>query len=107
MNGFQLVFYTEENRKQGGKPLGQWILEKAKSLGAPGGSLSTCAEGFGHDGKMHSAGFVELADRPVLVSVIASDETCEALMKALDEDSVEVFYTRFATTFGRTRADPA
>lgn len=107
MNGFELVFYTEENRKHEGKPLGQWILEKARSLGAPGGSLSTCAEGFGHHGKMHSASFVELADRPVLVSVVATDEICDALLKALDEDSVEVFYTRIATTFGRTGADPA
>ncbi len=107
MNGFELVFYTEENKKHGGKLLGEWILEKAKSLGAPGGSLSTCAEGFGHKGKMHSAGFIELADRPVLVSVIATNETCEALMKALDDASVDVFYTRFPTNFGRTGNDKA
>jgi len=107
MNGFELAFYTEENRKHDGTPLGQWILKKARSLGAPGGSLSTCAEGFGHDGKMHSAGFVDLADRPILVSVIASNDTCEALLKALDEASVEVFYTRSATIFcriGRNRS---
>ncbi len=74
MTGYQITFFTQQDRMHEGKPLAQWLLTQAQSLKLRGGTVLAAAQGFGHGGKMHSAGFIELADQPQLVLVAASEE---------------------------------
>ncbi|MGF6495650.1 PII-like signaling protein [Luteibacter sp. 621] len=101
MKGYRILFFTQENRKVHGHPVGQWILDTARKLGAPGGTLTVDAAGFGHSGKMHSAGFFEMADRPITVSVTTDEAICEALMAAIAAEHVDLFYCRSEVEFGR------
>lgn len=55
MQGYQLTFFTQQDRHHGGLPLGEWLLQEARRLGLSRATLITAAQGFGHDGKMHSA----------------------------------------------------
>ena len=53
--GYQISFFTEQSRRKDGRPMGNWILETAKSLGIPGATLFPAAEGYGRDGWLKSA----------------------------------------------------
>ena len=101
MKGYRILFFTQEGRKVGHHPVGQWIIEKAKDLGASGATMTVDAAGFGHSGKMHSEGFFEMADRPITVSVTTDKATCEALMAAMTEASIDIFYCRYEVEYGR------
>ena len=35
--GYQISFFTEQSRRKDGRPMGNWILETAKSLGKTDG----------------------------------------------------------------------
>ena len=39
MNGFQLTFFTRQDRRHGGQPLAHWLLAFAQAQGALGGTL--------------------------------------------------------------------
>jgi PII-like signaling protein len=101
MKGYRILFFTQEDRKIHGSTVGSWILQTARKLGAQGGTMAADAEGFGHAGKMHSAGFFEMADRPVTVSLVTDEATCEALMAAIAAEHVDVFYCRSPVEYGR------
>ena len=50
MVGYQLTFFTQQDRMHQGKPLAKWLLEETKSMGIGGATLIAGAEGFGRDG---------------------------------------------------------
>lgn len=102
MNGYQLTFFTEQNRKHAGVPIGEWLLQEAKKLGVGGGTLKACDEGFGHDGKLHSSHFIELADQPIEVTMALSDVDAQALLRQLRQEQVNVFYVKTPIEFGMT-----
>jgi PII-like signaling protein len=57
-NGWlQNHLFTQQDRRHGLTPIAEWLLLKAKSLGLHGATLVGAGEGFGHDGKLHSAHF--------------------------------------------------
>ena len=62
--GYQLVFFTQQNRKLEGMTVAEWLLKTAKDLGIPGATMSLAQGGYGRDGKFHSAHFFELAEVP-------------------------------------------
>ena len=72
MKGYQLSFFTQQDRKHGHQPLGEWLLEEERRLGIGGATLLTAAEGFGHARKIHSARFFELSDQPIEVTLAVS-----------------------------------
>lgn len=69
MHGYQLTFFTQQDRRHHGLPLAQWLLEEARNMGISGATLIPAAEGFGHDRKIRSAHFFELTDQPVEVTM--------------------------------------
>ena len=85
MKGYQLVFFTQQDRRHGKTPLAEWLLGFAREHGAVGGTLFTAAEGFGHDGKVHSAHFFELADQPVGLTVTIEEAKGDVFMAALGQ----------------------
>lgn len=47
MQGYRILFFTQEIRKVHGRPVGEWLLDTARKLGAKGGTMTTDALGFG------------------------------------------------------------
>jgi PII-like signaling protein len=101
MQGYQLTFFTEQNRRHGHQPVCDWLLEFAEKHGASGGTVVAGAEGFDRGGKFHSAGFFELADQPLAITVSVDEKTCQVLMDALAEEDVDLSYVKVPVEFGR------
>jgi PII-like signaling protein len=105
MNGTLLRFYVHENRRQGYRLLYEWLLERAKAMGIGGGSALRAVAGFGRHGVMHEERFFELAgDVPVVVEFIVRDDEADALVAAVRDAGIEVFYMRVPVTFAATEA---
>jgi uncharacterized protein len=102
MHGFQLTFFTQQDRRHDGQPLAQWLLEEARSLGISGATLIQATEGFGHDRKIRSAHFFELTDQPLEVTMALSAADAERLFARLKEEGVNIFYVKAPIEFGMT-----
>jgi PII-like signaling protein len=105
MQGFQLTFFTQQDRRHGGLPLGEWLLQEARRLGVAGATLIAATEGFGHDRKLHSAHFFELADQPIEIMMAISQEDTDRLFKTLREERIDIFYIKTPIEFGMTGED--
>lgn len=102
MQGFQLTFFTQQNRKHGHLPLGEWLVQEARKLGIDGATMSAASEGFGHGHKLHSAHFFELADQPIEVMMALSATDAEKFFQRLREEKINVFYVKIPIEFGMT-----
>jgi PII-like signaling protein len=100
MQGFQVTFFTEEGRHHGHKAVDAWLMELARSLGITGVTTLVGAQGIGRDGRLHSAHFIELADRPVEVTMALSPAQCTALFDRLEAEQANLFYVRTPVEFG-------
>jgi len=101
MRGTYLRFYVHEGQKHGGLLLYEWLLERAKKSGIPGGSAFRALAGFGRHGVFHEAHFFELAgDLPVEVEFLLSDEQAERLLETLRREHVNLFYAKAPAEFG-------
>lgn len=101
MKGYQLTFFTEQDRRHHHTPIGEWLLAFAKDHGAMGGTLVGAAEGFGHTGHFHSSHFFELADQPLAITVSVDEAGCQTLMEALTEEDIDLSYIKVPIEFGR------
>jgi PII-like signaling protein len=100
MRGYQITFFTQQDRRHEGRPLADWLIESARALGVHGATALLGSEGFGHHRRIHSARFFELADQPVEVTLVASVDETERLFAHLREHGVRVFYARTPVEFG-------
>lgn len=100
MKGYQITFFTQQDRRHGGQPIADWLLHLAKKLGLRGATLVSAVEGFGSSRRMHSAHFFELADQPLEVVMVATEEEADSLFSALRAESVDLFYVRSPVEFG-------
>ncbi len=102
MNGFQLTFFTQQDRKHGSLSLAHWLLEEARKIGISGSTLFTGVEGFGHDRKIRSSHFFELTDQPIEVTMAVSGADADGLFARLKEEGVNIFYIKAPIEFGMT-----
>ena len=100
MNGYQITFFTQQDHRHKGKPVGDWLVQLARQLGLRGATLMAAGEGFGHHGRIHSAHFFELADQPQEVVMALSVEEAERLFARLEAEGVHLFYVKVAVEFG-------
>lgn len=100
MNGYQITFFTEQNKRHRGKPMGDWLLHLAQEMGLSGATLIAGSEGFGHHRRMHSAHFFELADQPVEVLMAVTAAEAEQLFARLKAEDVHLFYVKTPVEFG-------
>ncbi|CAB3731434.1 DUF190 domain-containing protein [Castellaniella hirudinis] len=101
MKGYQLTFFTEQDRRHGHTPIGEWLLKLAKDNGAAGGTLVGGGDGFDHLGRFHSAHFFELADQPLAITVSVDDAACQRLMDALAQEEINLTYVKVPIEYGR------
>lgn len=100
MNGYQLTFYTEQDRRHGRYTVTEWLLHEAKQLGIHGASVINCAEGTGHAGAHHAAHALRLADQPVQIILAVTEDEAERMLDVVRSQHVHVFYTRTPVEFG-------
>lgn len=100
MKGYQLTFFTQQDRQHNHQPLGEWLLQAAMKLGIGGATLMAATEGFGHDRKLHFAHFFELADQPVEVTMAVNEQQAERMFEHLKQEGVKVFYIKTPIEFG-------
>ncbi len=102
MKGYQLTFFTQQDRKHNHVPLGEWLVQTAQNLGIGGATLIAATEGFGHDRKLHSAHFFELTDLPIEVMMVVNEQEAERMFSHLKQEGINVFYVKTPVEFGMT-----
>lgn len=107
MNGFQITFFTQQNRRHHGRPLADWLVHLAKEMDLRGATLIAGSEGFGSHGRIHSAHFFELADQPLEVLVAVTEDEAERLFSRLRSEGVSLFYVKTPVEFGMLGEDTA
>ena len=100
MKGFEITFFTQQDRSHGTEQISEWLLKKAYDLGLRGATIVTGSEGYGHNRHIHSARFFELADNPQEIVMIASEEETNLLFSVLQKESVHLFYIKKPVEFG-------
>ena len=100
MNGYQVTFFTQQDRRNHGLSLAEWLLKTARDLGIAGGTVLAAAEGLGHDRQLHSAHFFELADQPVEITFVLSEAQTDQLFALLEKEDIRLFYTKVAVQYG-------
>jgi PII-like signaling protein len=100
MNGYQITFFTQQDKRHHGKPLGEWLLLLAREMNLPGATLVSGSEGFGHRGRIHSAHFFELADQPQEIQMAVGAVDAERLFERLKDEGVHLFYVKTPVEFG-------
>lgn len=100
MDGFQLTFFTYQDKRHKGKQLGEWLVQTAKDLGLRGATLVGAGEGFGHHKRLHSVHFFETADQPLEVVMVLTQDECDRLFARLQAENVHVFYVKTPVEFG-------
>jgi PII-like signaling protein len=58
--------------------MAEWLLLNAQGLGLHGATLMGAGEGFGYDGKLHSAYFFELSDQPIEVAIAVTGKKMQS-----------------------------
>jgi uncharacterized protein len=99
MQGYQVTFFTIQDRMHKHLPLCEWLMQLAKELGG-GATMIAANEGFGRDHKMHSVGFIDLADQPVEIKMVLNQAQTEQLFQRLQTENINVFYTKLGIEFG-------
>ena len=56
-NGYQITFFTHQDRRHKGKQIGEWLMQLVREMGLRGASLHTGGESFARGGRVHSAHF--------------------------------------------------
>jgi PII-like signaling protein len=100
VNGFLVIFFTQQNRRHHGKMLGEWVVDLAKELGLRGATLTTGIEGFGHTGRLHSSHLFELADQPMEIRLAITEEESVRLFQRLEAEDISLFYIKAPIEFG-------
>ncbi len=103
MQGIYIKFYLTESHRHGNKLMYEWILEKAKQLGLPGGSVFRAVAGFGRHGNLHSDTFFELAgELPIQVEFVLNSTHVEKLIVAMNDEQIKIPYVSYSVEHGVT-----
>lgn len=100
MNGYQLTFFTVQQRVQGGKPLADWLVDTARGLGVRGATVVAGVQGLSHDGGVHALTLFDQADQPVQVTMVVTPEEADRFFAALGALEKPAFYLKAPVEFG-------
>ncbi len=100
MKGYQITFFTQQNRRHKHQPMAEWLMLAARDLGVRGATIVAGSEGYGQHRRIHSAHFFELADQPQEVVMAVSEDEAQRLFDYLKEEAVHLFYVKSPVEFG-------
>jgi len=101
MQGVCLKLFVTEVQRHHGELLYEWLLEQAKKLGIPGGSVFRATAGYGRHGKLHEETFFELAgDMPLELEFVLSADQAEAILQLIKGQGLKLFYVKMPAEYG-------
>ena len=100
MKGYQITFFTQQDRRHKHQPMAEWLMLAARDLGVRGATIVAGSEGYGQHRRIHSAHFFELADQPQEVVMAVSEDEADRLFAYLKEEAVHLFYVKTPVEFG-------
>ncbi|CAB3746617.1 DUF190 domain-containing protein [Paraburkholderia solisilvae] len=100
MHGYQLTFYTGQDRRHGHLSVCEWLLGQVHKLGIRGVTVINCAQGVGHAGAHHAAHALRLADQPLQIVMAVTEDEAERVLEIVRAANVHVFYVRAPVEFG-------
>ena len=100
MTGYQVNFYTLQNRKHQHQPVSEWLVDKAQVMGIRGATVLHGDESFGSDGRIHAARFFEQAEQPMLIVMVMSEEQCQGFFELIRTSGLKLFYTKTPVEYG-------
>lgn len=101
MRSVYLKFYLTEKQHHQGKLLYEWVLEHARAMGLPGGSVFRAVAGYGRHGHLHEETFFELGgELPVQVEFVLDAKQAESLLTTLREAKIQLPFVRYAVESG-------
>jgi hypothetical protein len=80
-----LRIHFGEDDKWKGKPLYEAIVAKCRELDIAGATVLRGIEGYGASSLIHKAHLLRSSDRPIMVSVIDTEQNINKLLPALGE----------------------
>ncbi|MEJ8794991.1 DUF190 domain-containing protein [Trinickia caryophylli] len=96
-----LRFYVHESHKLHWRPLWQWLLEEANTMGIAGGSAFRAMAGFGAHRVLHEDRFFELqGSLTVEVEFIVTEAEAQKLIDRVGEEKVRAVYAVIPARFG-------
>jgi PII-like signaling protein len=109
MQGYQLSFITELDRRIEGKQAMEWLMQQAKALGISGVTAFSGVEGIGSHGRRHSARFFELADQPIEIMMAVTAEQAANLFAKINATDTRLFYIKTPIEYGElgSQAEPS
>lgn len=107
MKGYQITFFTQQDRRHGHTPMAEWLMRSARDLGIRGATVVSASEGYGHDLRIHSSHFFELADQPLEVVMAVTEEEAGKLFAHLRAEGAKLFYVKTPVEFGVLGDDDA
>jgi PII-like signaling protein len=78
------IHFGEDDKWQG-KPLYEAIVTKCRELDIAGATVFCGIEGYGASTLIHKAHLLRSSDRPIMVSVIDTEQNIRKLLPVLDE----------------------
>ncbi len=85
-DGKLLRIFIGENDKHEGRPLHEWIVNKAREGGLAGATVLRGLEGFGAHSRVHTAKVLRLSgDLPIVIEIVDSEEKIEAFLPVIDD----------------------
>ena len=78
------IHFGEDDKWQG-KPLYESIVAKCRELDIAGATVLRGIEGYGASTLIHKRHLLWSSDRPIMVSVVDTEENVKKLLPALDE----------------------
>ena len=80
-----LRIYTEEGKQDGGRPLYEAIVLKAREMGLAGATVLRGPMGFGQSHAIHTAKILDLSARlPLVIEIVDGEDRIREFLKALD-----------------------
>lgn len=104
MTGICLKIYVHQFQKHDGILLYEWLLEKAKKLGLPGGSVFLSLASYGHHGHLHESHFYELSGGNLAVEVdfVLKKKQADDFLSFLKTENLKLFFVKFPIEYGYT-----
>ena len=80
-----LRIYTEEGKRNGGRPLYEAIVLKAREMGLAGATVLRGPMGFGQSQAIHTAKIMDLSARlPLVIEIVDAEDKIRDFLKALN-----------------------
>ena len=102
MNGYQITFFTYQDRRHRGMLISDWLVHQSQELGLRGVTVIPASESMGQHHHIHAAHFFELSDQPVTVQFAVTPEEADRLFACLRTEQIKLFYVKTPVEFGVT-----